>query len=359
MLTLPKTDDEKGGKMKYFLSVIAGLTVVLLLINPKAASEAIGVSAESCLEVIVPSLFAFTVLAIYLQKSGLYRTALKPLTFPLSKLLRMDEELCAVFVLSNIGGYPVGAKLLTELVRQGRLSPKDAGRMLCFCFGSGPGFMIGIVGMIIFGNAAAGLVLFGACFASSLLIAAYVRTRGEIVLQKSENDCFLTSETFIASVISAARVMFTVCAMIVGFSAISAILKEIGVYAVFESVFGSSEVFPALLEVTRVKDITPTAYALPTCAALLGFGGVCVLMQIAALAKEIPLKGFLISRVPAAFLSVILAAPFAKHFRPEDIQTIASDTTVIPFTKNAPLSVCVLAMCGILLIDIMRGRKRG
>lgn len=344
--------------MKYFLSVIAGLTAIFLLINPKIVSEAIEASAESCLEVIVPSLFAFTVLAVYLQKSGLYRIALKPLTFPLSKLLRMDEELCAVFVLSNIGGYPVGAKLLTELVRQGRLSPKNAGKMLCFCFGSGPGFMIGIAGMTIFGNAAAGLMLFGASFASSLLIAAFVRTRGEIKLQKSNNEYCLTSEAFISSVTSAARVMFTVCAMIAGFSAISTILREIGVFTVFENIFGSGDIFPALLEVTRIKDITPDSYALPACAALLGFGGICVLMQIAAIAENIPLKSFLISRVPAAFLSVLLTAPFSKRFPPADIQTIASDTAVIPFTKNAALSICVLAMCGILLTDVMRGRKR-
>ena len=344
--------------MKIFLSLIAGAAVILLLIDPKAVSEAIELSSESCLEVIVPSLFAFTVLAIYLQNSGLYRTALKPLTFPLSKLLRIDEELCAVFVLSNIGGYPVGAKLLTELVRQGRLSPKNAGRMMCFCFGSGPGFMIGIAGMKIFGSAAAGLMLFGASFASSLLIASFVRSRGEIALESSENRYCLTSEAFISSVTSGARVMFTVCAMIVGFSAVSALLKTVGAYALFERVFGSGEIFPALLEVTRIREIVPTGYALPTCAALLGFGGACVLMQIAALAKDIPLKGFLISRVPAALLGVLFTAPFTKSFPPQDIQVIASDTAVIPFTKNAALSVCVLAMCAILLIDVMRERRR-
>lgn len=355
----PIRKKEKSGEyMKYVLSVIAGAAVILLLIDPSSVAEAIELSAESCLEVIVPSLFAFTVLAVYLQKSGLYRVALRPLTFPLSKLLRMDEELCAVFVLANIGGYPVGAKLLKELVRQDRLSPKNAGRMMCFCFGSGPGFMIGIAGMRIFGSAAAGLTLFVAGLASSLLIAAFVRSRGEIPLKSSESGYCLTSEAFISSVTSAAQVMFTVCAMIVGFSAISALLKTIGVYSLFEKIFGSSEIFPALLEVTRIKELTPTAYALPTCAALLGFGGVCVLMQIAALAKEIPLKGFLISRVPAAFIGVLLTAPFTKSFPPADIQTIAPDTAVIPFTKNAALSVCVLAMCAILLLDIMRERKR-
>lgn len=349
---------EKGRKMKYFLSVITGLSAILLLINPKAVSEAISVSAASCLEVVIPNLFAFTVLAIYLQKSGLYRTALRPLTFPLSKLLRIDEELCAVFILSNIGGYPVGIKLLSELVEQSRITPHDAERMLCCCFGSGPGFMIGIVGMRVFGNAKAGLILFCVCFASSLLIAAFMRSRGDITLTKAENSYDLTSDAFICSVTGAARVMFTVCAMIVGFSVISTLLRECGLFSLFEKIFGSDEIFPALMEVTRIENITLTDHTFPVCAALLSFGGICVIIQIASLSKKIPLKKFLISRLSAAFLSSVIALPFSKLFTPADIQVIAADTEVVPFTKNAVLSFCVLAMCAILLINAFRSEKR-
>lgn len=343
--------------MKYFLSVIAALAAIFLIIEPKVVSDAVSAAAASCLEVVVPSLFAFTVLAIYLQKSGLYRTALKPLTFPLSKLLRMDEELCAVFLLANIGGYPVGAKLLSELVNEGRLSRENAGRMLCFCFGSGPGFMIGIAGMRIFGSAGAGLVLFGACFGASLLIAGFVRSRGEIPLKHAEGGFRLDSETFIGSVIGGARTMFTVCAMIVGFSAISAILKAVGVHALFAEILGSAEIFPALLEVTRIGEMTASASALPTCAALLAFGGACVIMQVAAIAaaiaKKIPLRGFLISRGAAAVLSALLSLPFAGMFTPADyldIEVIASGTATEAFSKNGALSACVLAMCGLLLL---------
>lgn len=343
--------------MKYLLSAAAGLAAVLLLVDPQAVSGAVKIAAESCLEVIVPSLFAFSVLAVYLQQSGLYRTALKPLTFPLSKLLRMDEELCAVYVLANIGGYPVGAKLLSELVWQGRLSPRDAGRMMCFCFGSGPGFMVGIVGMNVFGSAGAGLVLFAAGIASSLLTAAFVRTRGEITLQKAESGVRLTGDVFIDSVSGAARVMFTVCAMITGFAAVSALLEKTGVFALFESVFGSAEIFPALLEVTRIRNFAAAEFALPSCAALLGFGGVCVLMQTAAIAGNVPLRGFLMSRVPAAFLSALFTMPFARYFPLRDVQVLAPDTVAAPFTKNAALSLCVLAMCGILLAEVARTRR--
>lgn len=345
--------------MKYVLALAAGLAAVILIIEPKVVSDAVGAAAVSCLEVVVPSLFAFTVLAIYLQKSGLYRTVLKPLTFPLSKLLRMDEELCAVFLLANIGGYPVGARLLSELVREGRLKQKDAARALCFCFGSGPGFMLGIAGVRVFGSVGAGAALFGICFGVSLLIAGFVRMRGEIPLERAESGYKLDAEAFITSVTDGARTMFTVCAMIVGFSVISAILKVIGVYALFAEIFGSSEIFPALLEITRLGDMTATVSALPTCAALLAFGGVCVMMQVAAIARGIPLKRFIISRGAAAVISALLAIPFAGTFPPADVETIAAETAVTAFSKNAALSVCVLVMCVLLLLEARKKEARG
>lgn len=342
--------------MKYILAFAAGLAAVVLIIEPKAVSDAVGAAAASCLEVVVPSLFAFTVLAIYLQKSGLYRTVLKPLTFPLSKLLRTDEELCAVFLLANIGGYPVGARLLSELVRQGRLSRENAGRMLCFCFGSGPGFMLGIVGMRVFGSAGAGIALFGVCFGVSLLIAGFIRSRGEIPLERAENGYRLDAETFIGSVSDGARTMFTVCAMIVGFSVITSILKAVGVHDCFKEIFGSAEILPALLEITRLGEMTATASALPTCAALLAFGGACVIMQTAAIARGIPLKKYLISRGAAAVLSALFAMPFAGMFPPADVETIAAGTAAEAFSKNGALSVCVLAMSVLLLVA--RGKKK-
>lgn len=335
--------------MKIVISILCIVFAVFLIAEPEAASGAVRASVGDCLEVIVPSLFAFTALSIYLQKSGLYRAALRPVTLPLSKILRMDEELCAVFVLANIGGYPVGARLLSGLVAEGRLSGKDAGRMLCCCFGSGPSFVVGIAGLCVFDSAKAGLVLFAVCFMTSLMMAAAVRAGGEIKLEKSEGRFDLSSDAFVSSVTGSARVMFTVCVMIVGFSAITAIFKHIGIFSLFERLFGNNSIFPALMEVTRIKDVLPTRYALPLCAALLSFGGVCVQLQIKALAKGIPLRKFFISRAAAAALSALLAMPFSRKFTAAGIPVIAPNTVSEPFTKNAVLSLCVLIMCGILL----------
>lgn len=340
--------------MKIIPAVISIVMAGFLLFEPKIAASAVGAAVSDCLEIIVPSLFAFTALAIFLQKSGLYRIALKPLSFPLSKLLRLDEELCAVLILANVGGYPVGVKLLSELKKQGRISGDDAARMMCCCFGSGPGFIVGIVGVNVFGSAAAGLMLFGACFAGSLVIAAFVRTRGEIAIKPAETRFSLDSASFIDSIVIAAKTLFTVCAMIVGFSVVAAFLRTIGVNTLFERLFGDSAIFPALLEVTRIKEMPFSSAAMPICAALLSFGGVCVLLQIKALSNSIALRKFVISRAAAAAISAIVALPLSTLIEAPQGAVSAAVLPVAPFSVNAVLSACVLAMCGILLAGMRR-----
>lgn len=346
--------------MKYILSCAAAAAALLILTHPAAVGEAVGAAVSSCLEVMIPSLFAFTVLAVYLQGSGLYRLALKPLTKPLSKLMRLDEELCAVFILGNIGGYPVGARLISELVRQGRLSRDDGGRMLCFCYGSGPSFVISIVGLRVFGSAAAGAVIFGACLLSSLVIGVIICRRGERIRLTSAGERYdLSSGCFVSSVMSAARVMYTVCAMIVGFSVVTAAADVTGLSDGAARLFeqagagtSSEHILPSLLEISRIKSLFPEhGFIAPLCGALLSLGGVCVLLQISAVtAGAVPLKQFLLSRLPAMALSALFscaAIPWCGRAA-EHIPT-SGDLQVQMFSVNAAMSVCVMVMCGILL----------
>lgn len=353
---------------KYLLAALALCAGAGIVLFPGELSEAVRGSVGGCLEVVIPALFAFTVLAVYLQRSGLYRVALKPLTVPLSKLLRLPEELCAVFLLSNIGGYPVGAKLLTGLVRSGRLRRGDASRLLCCCYGSGPSFVIGTAGMQVFGSAAAGGMIFGACILSSLVAAAVVCRFGKpILLDESSSAQDLSAGCFISSVDAGARVMYTVCVMSVAFAAVTALLDSAGITELAAWALGklglggnSDRLLPALLEVTQVRGLVPEGAAASLCAAALSFGGVCVLMQVGALTGgEISMKPLLISRLPAALLSGLLAFPAGKLTAAAE--AYSPNASGVPaagqaFSINAGLSVCVLIMAGMLILLVEGGR---
>lgn len=345
-----------NASLKKLLPCAAALAAAgLILAFPSEISSAISEACNDCFGVIIPSLFAFTILAVYFQKSGLYRTALKPLTFPLSKLLRTDEEICALIILSNTGGYPIGAKLLSEAVKSGRLSKKDAGRLLCCCFGSGPAFVIGLAGQRVFGSAAAGAVMYAACVMSSLVMAAIVRSRGEFALIGKAPSPQAGSGCLITSVTDAARVMFTVCAMITGFSVVTKAAEILRITAAAEGLFSllgsgenSGKILPALLEVSRVKELSPGGAALPLCAGLLSFGGICVIMQVAALAGDIPLKGFLLARIPCAAMSALFSLP-ALILPQNAVPTASNGAAAKAFSSGGALGFCVFMMSVILL----------
>ena len=348
---------------KYISALICAAAAVLLVIRPAEVSQAVCGAVYDCLDVIIPSLFAFTVLAVYLQGSGAARILLKPLTLPLSRLLRLDEELCCVVLLSNLGGYPVGARLLTGMVKNGRLSGEDAGRLLCCCYGSGPAFVVGIAGVRIYGSAAVGGVIYAACLLSSLTAALVVCRSGKPVALSSSGSAPRLG--LVEAAKSGASVMMTVCTMIVAFAVISALLDISGVMGLLTKIpalLGAGEnaeaVIRSLLEVSRIKGLTPSApWVAPLCAGLLTLGGACVLMQIAAIAEgRIPLRGFFISRIPTAALSGLLSLP-ALLLPEAAVECIGGTPTAAePFSLNLALSVCVLIMSGMLLCLSPRAR---
>lgn len=51
-----------------------------------------------------------------------------------------------------ISGYPIGAKIVTEFRKNGDCSRAEAERLLAFTNNSGPLFIIGTVGVSMFGN---------------------------------------------------------------------------------------------------------------------------------------------------------------------------------------------------------------
>ncbi len=350
--------------MKYLFAAIAAVAAILLLINPAEVSQAVSDAIYSCLEVMIPSLFSFTVLSIYLQGSGYAKYAFKPLTVPLSKLLRLEEELCTVVLLSNIGGYPVGAKLLTSLVKSGRLKPQDASRLMCCCYGSGPAFVIGIVGVRMYGSGAVGAIVFIACFMSSLIIAVMVCRKGDRIALSGETS--VSHIDLVDAVRSGTSVMMTVCMMIVAFAVVIRLLDIIGVLQLaqwFLELLGggdnSAEIVYSLLEISHIREIVPSAwYVIPLCAMLLSFGGVCVQLQVKAVVGEaFSLKQFLLSRIPAAAISAMFALP--ALLLPDAAVECLGDgvTSVSPFSVNAMLSLCVLIMSGLLLCPTPKSVK--
>ena len=105
---------------------------VLLIRHSEEVTEGVKNALMRCINVIVPSLFAFMAAADILMRGGAYIYLSKPLA-PLSRLIGLPRELGATFLTANIAGYPSGAAAVTALYDEGVLDSKNASRLLCTC----------------------------------------------------------------------------------------------------------------------------------------------------------------------------------------------------------------------------------
>ena len=167
-----------GEPMRKYLFWLCVLCAALLLARPAPAMEAVREALRLCTETIVPSLFPFLVCSALLTSLAPVeplRKWLSPITRP---LFALGGEAAVVLALGFTGGYPVGVRTASELYRQGQLRRGEVLRLLAFCNNSGPGFLLGVVGIGVFGSASAGLMLYGIHIAAALLVGFLFRFYG-------------------------------------------------------------------------------------------------------------------------------------------------------------------------------------
>ena len=69
-------------------------------------------------------------------------------------------EASYAFIMGIISGYPVGAKIINKFIEDEICTKSEAERMLAFTNNSGPLFIIGTVGISLFGDKTLGAILF-------------------------------------------------------------------------------------------------------------------------------------------------------------------------------------------------------
>ena len=101
------------------------------------------------------------------------------------------------FVMGLISGYPVGAKIVSDLYSNNLCTQKEAERMLAFTNNSGPLFIIGTVGCSFYSNTSIGILLLISHILSSICVGIIL---GIISRIKSATNKFTANSRQSASV---------------------------------------------------------------------------------------------------------------------------------------------------------------
>ena len=143
---------KKKGYIKLILVSLAILLVgTLVLKRADLAVQGVSRGLDICLHTVIPSLFMFMVIAEFLSLSDLSEVLFFPFRF-ISWAFRVPGETISVIILSLLGGYPTGAQMIANLVRQKKISPETGETLLCSSVNCSPSFLIGAVGIALFNS---------------------------------------------------------------------------------------------------------------------------------------------------------------------------------------------------------------
>ncbi len=363
---------------KLLVSAAVILIIISLILFSAQISQEIINGIGICLNTIIPSLFCFTAFSVFLIKTNISEALIYPFAAPLRFLFGVDNLGVGIVVLSLVGGYPVGAALISDAVKEGKLSQQEANRLLCFCVNAGPAFLIGVVGIPILKSSKLGLTIYLSHILACLSVANITRIgkRTNNTCKNSRSTCMKLGDALIYSAKSASYSMLTICSLIILFSAVYAIIDSAGlagaITSAFKPVFSektAEALINGLLEIckgcSKLYDVSGVERII-LASGLTAFGGVCVHMQIAAIVNPCGLKTgrYMFYKVIYAVLSVIYTFLLLKIFKIELPVISASASSLGNGVYNHISSAFLVGVCILLLFnfeksDILKPSKRG
>lgn len=317
---------------KYFFTIFFLLFIICLLLfsnnNLIAAQNGLVLWATK----VLPSLFPFFVATELLCQTNFTYILGKLLNKFMKPIFNVPGESATAIILGTISGYPVGAKVVCNLKKQKIISKIEAERLIAYTNNSGPLFILGTVGIALFGDKKLGITLLISHILASFLVGYCFRywkkDKFDINFRETKFNSKLTpikisdvGEILGSSIKKAISTILLIGGFIVIFSVILSILETSGILLIISdslSSFGipkdiSLSIISGIIELTngvnQTANLSSSYYLLSILLTsfLLGFGGISVLLQVySIISKEgISIKPYFYGKLLQGFFSVI------------------------------------------------------
>ena len=272
--------------MKRILApVLWALGMAAAILDSRTAMTGAAEGAAMCLQTLIPGLFPLMVfssmLASSLPRGGLIAAGL-------------------------LGGYPVGAKHAAQAFREGRLSREQAEQMAVVCCCAGPSFLFGVCRDLHPGR----------LWMVYLVSAALLWLLLSPPLQPASPGKGLTLNQALRGCLGA---MAQICGWVILMRTILAVADRWALWMLPDwaraALWGSLELTNGILALQNVEP--DLAFVLG--AGMVGFGGICVMMQARAVAGELSLKLYFPGKVFQGCVCILLAAAISRTHLPAPV----------------------------------------
>ncbi len=332
---------------KIIITVLTIILLIMIIISPDVCINGASKGVLVCGNIIVPSLFPFSVFVLFLLNCNIIEKMTFIERFSL-KVFNQTADMFFIMLFSMLGGYPIGARLINELYKNHKLSKTDAHIMQCYCVNAGPAFIAVAIGQGILHSKKAGFLMLTSHIIASIVIALIFK--GKI---KHQTTYFKTSykshesisDIFVNSTAQAASAVLSICSFVILFSVITAYFNALSVrFALFKTLSILCEVTTS---VSNIKNIYLISF-------LLGFSGFAVWFQVLSCSKDcgVNLPLFSLSRILHGTISSLIMFILLNVFKIE-INTISNTQVgnISYSTNNLAIAFSLLIMVIMLIIS--------
>ena len=270
---------DKGGELtslnQWFLRITVLLSAFFLLYDAENFGHGVQNAMMLCYRSVIPSLYPFCILCLFTIYTGIFFNW-RPCNFLSKILFGLDGDVGCVSLMSLICGYPVGAKMIDGLYKDGKITKIGAQTLLMHCVNPGPAFLLTMIGKGIYGSEMLGGILLVSELAAAgitarihkrKITAAVIKSSG----QKSQNG----KEACIRAVNDSGESILKICFWVLLFGGVSAVIQRSGY------LMPLSCILEVTIGVYNAKDYSPYLVAF-----LIGFGGLSVQLQVVSVAKD-------------------------------------------------------------------------
>ena len=290
------------------------LCAYCFLFESQSAIKGVTIGLNICAAAVLPSLFPFFILTNFWISAG-YADKLSHIAEPLTeRLFHLPGSATSALILGSIGGYPIGIKTTANLYDAGVLTKEEAGHLCLFCNNAGPAFVLNVIGVLVFQSTSTGIILYIIHLFSAYLIGILLRPKQyakQHIPKKCTNSPQNLSSALTTAITDGGNTAVLVSTYILFFSILTQSLQTL---------LPHSPIIAGLLELAGGAKLLSEAnltntFKFISAAFLLGFGGLCVMLQSLSILQKEGLSGkkLLIGKALHGILSAIIAAILAPH----------------------------------------------
>ena len=331
---------------KNFFALLFLIFTFCLLIFSKSNLPAIKSGLTLWANSVVPSLFPFFVATELLMHTNVVNYLGILLNKYMKPIFNVRGEGAFAFIMGIISGYPVGAKIASNFRENNICSKEECERLISFTNNSGPLFIIGTVGILMFKNTTIGILLFIthilACISVGIVFRFWKKNSTSEISesklykeQKNKSVHFSNlGEVLSESITNSISTILLIGGFIVVFSSIISILNATGILSYISNIFipifnflniDTSFIQPLIsgfLEITNGINIISNiackklSINIILAAFLLGFGGISILLQVLSIISktDLSIKPYIYGKLLHGLLAALYTYIFINIF---------------------------------------------